>query len=212
MVHVAWSDERDGNRYPEVYYKRSSDGGQTWSPDVRLSALPDASSSAPIFASGNLVHVAWEDERDGNQEIYYKRSTDSGSNWSSDTRLTAAPGNSHHPFLTVSNAIVHAVWNEERDGNPEVYYKRNPTGNGVEESIDQGQKGRCQGYTLTPNPFTSFARIPGHEQEAFSLYDVSGRLVTTYKGSRIGEGLSPGVYFIKAEGRDTKPLRVVKVR
>jgi hypothetical protein len=83
---------------------------------------------------------------------------------------------------------------------------------GVEELASSLMTGREVFLSVAPNPFTSFARIPGHEQEAFSLYDVSGRLVTTYKGSRIGEGLSPGVYFIKAEGRDTKPLRVVKVR
>jgi len=43
-------------------------------------------------------------------------------------------------------------------------------------------------------------------------HDVSGRQVGTYKGSRIGEGLSPGVYFLRPESGDTKPLRIVKVR
>ena len=64
----------------------------------------------------------------------------------------------------------------------------------------------------TPNPFTSFATIPGHEREQFSLYDVSGRKMGVYPGSRIGEGLSPGVYFLKPESKDVKPMRVVKVR
>jgi len=215
MVHVAWSDERDGNGYPEVYYKRSSDGGQTWFPDVRLSALPCASSSSPIFASGNLVHVAWEDERDGNQEIYYKRSTDSGSNWSPDTRLTAALGNSHHPFLTVSNLVVHVVWNEERDGNPEVYYKRNPTGNGTEASQEQ-IKVQTLRFSPLPNPFTSFTRVPGHVGKAFSLFDISGRKVGVYPGDRIGWDVSPGIYFLRYDTRsaapDTRILRIVKFR
>jgi len=209
MVHVAWSDERDGNY--EIYYKRSTDGGLSWSSDLRLSALPYASSSSPIFASGNLVHVAWEDERDGNQEIYYKRSTDSGSNWSPDTRLTAAPGNSHHPFLTVSNSVVHVVWNEERDGNPEVYYKRNPTGNGAVAS--QGQiEAQTLRFSPLPNPFTSFTTVPGHSPDRFALYDISGCRVGTYKGDRIGEGLRAGVYFVRHSDSKDRPLRIVKVR
>jgi hypothetical protein len=64
----------------------------------------------------------------------------------------------------------------------------------------------------TPNPFASFATIPGYEAERFALYDISGRLVGIYRGDRIGEGLSPGVYFLKPEARGGRPLRVVKLR
>jgi len=66
--------------------------------------------------------------------------------------------------------------------------------------------------TVSPNPFTSFATLPGHEAERFALYDISGRRVGTYKGDRIGEGLSAGVYFLRPEGLDAKPLRIVKLR
>jgi hypothetical protein len=68
------------------------------------------------------------------------------------------------------------------------------------------------GFTVTPNPFTSFTRVSGHSSDRFVLYDVSGRRVGTYRGDRIGEGLRAGVYFIRAEGKGNKPLRVVKVR
>jgi len=65
----------------------------------------------------------------------------------------------------------------------------------------------------TPNPFVSFARVPGHEAERFALYDVSGRQVGTYKGDRIGEGLAPGVYFLKGMGNaGAAPVRILKVR
>jgi hypothetical protein len=65
---------------------------------------------------------------------------------------------------------------------------------------------------IQPNPFSSFATVPGHSHERFSLYDVSGRRVGTYRGDRIGEGLRAGVYFLRPEGKDAKPVRVVKVR
>ncbi len=67
-------------------------------------------------------------------------------------------------------------------------------------------------FSVIPNPFTSFASVPGHSSERFALYDISGRLVGKYKGDRIGAGLSAGVYFLKPDGMETKPLRVVKLR
>ena len=84
---------------------------------------------------------------------------------------------------------------------------------GVEEE-SQNAKCKMQNANIktTPNPFVSFATVPGHEREAFSLYDVSGRKVGTYQGDRVGEGLRAGVYFLRPEGRDAKPVRIVKVR
>jgi hypothetical protein len=64
----------------------------------------------------------------------------------------------------------------------------------------------------TPNPFTSFATIPGHETEQFHLYDVAGKMVGTCQGNRIGEGLSPAVYFIKPGEAQGTSLRIVKAR
>jgi len=83
---------------------------------------------------------------------------------------------------------------------------------GVEEGNKGFEGSRVRGFKITPNPFTSFVRVPGHEAERFALYDVSGRKVGTYQGSRIGEGLAGGVYFLQLEGKDAKPLRIVKVR
>jgi hypothetical protein len=69
-----------------------------------------------------------------------------------------------------------------------------------------------RGLKVTPNPFVSFAKVPGHEAERFALYDIEGRRVGTYKGDRIGADLTPGVYFIKPLNQDSKPLRIVKLR
>ncbi len=64
----------------------------------------------------------------------------------------------------------------------------------------------------TPNPFTSFTRIMGHEGERFALYDISGRKVAVHWGDRIGIGIAAGVYFIIPANRNAEPVRVVKVR
>jgi hypothetical protein len=60
-------------------------------------------------------------------------------------------------------------------------------------------------FKITPNPFTSFATLPGHENERFTLYDNAGRRVGAYWGNRIVEGLSPGVYFLSLDTRHPIP-------
>jgi hypothetical protein len=102
-------------------------------------------------------------------------------------------------------------------GDSGIILKTTDGGVGVENGRDQGLGIRDQGYRATPNPFTSFATVPGHEAERFSLYDVSGRRVGTYRGDRVGEGLAPGVYFLKYQEmlkqvQHDEIVRIVKVR
>jgi len=97
-------------------------------------------------------------------------------------------------------------------GNLTVYplYRIDPP-SGVESAEGKGLRLEDR-ITARPNPFTSFAVVPGHSSECFALYDVSGRKVGTFKGNRIGEGLSAGVYFLSSAYRTSHPLRIVKLR
>jgi len=126
-VHVVWYDGRDGNS--EIYYKRSSDGGLSWGSDTRLTNNFAGSFHPSVLASGSNVHLVWYDERDGNREIYYKTSTNAGVSWGTDTRLTNNSSESSHPSVTVSGQSVHVLWQDIRDGNWEIYYERNSSGN-----------------------------------------------------------------------------------
>jgi hypothetical protein len=211
MVHVAWQDDRDSS--DEVYYKRSTDAGATWSPDLRLSSTPALSQNPSLSASGSLVYITWNDERDGAAEIYCKRSLDFGSSWSSDTRLTYDPGSSLFSSISLRDTMAHMVWWDDRDGNSEIYYKRNPRAHwvGVEESLKEAPP-RTAACRVAPDPFSSYARVLGREKQSFVLYDIQGRRVGAYLGDRIGEGLSPGVYFLKPLSSQQGALRIVKVR
>ncbi len=128
VVHVVWMDTRNGSNNYEIYYKRSTDGGNNWEADTRLTNDPVHSVYPSVSVSGQVVHVVWNDLRDGNYEIYYKRSTDGGVNWGADTRLTNAPDYSQNPSVSVSGQVVHVLWNDLRDGNSEIYYKRSTDG------------------------------------------------------------------------------------
>ncbi len=125
-VHAVWYDERDGN--PEVYYKRSPDDGATWGPDTRLTNAAGFSWWSSVAVSGSQVHVVWMDDRDGNFEIYTKRSLDGGVTWSPDVRLTNEAATSRFPSVAASGSIVNVTWQDTRDGNAEIYTKRSTDG------------------------------------------------------------------------------------
>ena len=143
VLHLTFFDDRDGNR--EIYYKRSNNGGTSWSSDVRLTNNPAISHFPAIAAWGSGIHVVWEEYRDGNGEIYYTRSTDGGVTWSANTRLTNNPSNSLSPSIAVVDNHVHLTWFDQRDGNSEIYYKRS----------DDGGQSWSPDLRLTNNPSTS---------------------------------------------------------
>ncbi|MDP1620983.1 MAG: exo-alpha-sialidase [Bacteroidales bacterium] len=157
VVHVVWRDYRDGDT--EIYYARSADGGITWGANTRLTNCPGDSQSPSIAVSGNAVHVVWYDDRDILREIYYKRSDDEGLNWSADTRLTYASGDPQDPSIAVSGPVVHVVWTDLRDGNQEIYYKRDPTGGFATGTDDMVLNDSGQVISLSPNPASTRIHI-----------------------------------------------------
>ena len=83
---------------------------------------------------------------------------------------------------------------------------------GVEIPLPHPSRLTPRAFSPVPNPFVSSASVPGHERERFVLYDISGRKVGTYPGARIGEGVPAGVYLLRPEGENAKPVKIVKVR
>ncbi len=124
IVHVAW-DNRNSNYNPQIFYKRSSDNGATWSIDTNLSNPSNYSCDPAIAVSGTNVYLAWHDKRHGIPgELYFQRSTDGGVTWLSEIRLTNDPAWTYVPALAISEPYVHIAWCDERLGGRKLFYKR----------------------------------------------------------------------------------------
>jgi Neuraminidase (sialidase) len=174
-IHVVWSDYTPGNR--EVYYKRSTDNGRTWSKQKRLTKNAGSSSLPSIAVSGHNIHVTWYDDTPGNDEIYYKQSIDNGANWSKQKRLTKNSGSSVASVIAVSGSNLHLAWSDDTPGNLEIYYRRS-TDNGVTWRKTK-RLTKNDGLSLDP----SIAVSGGNVHVVWKDYSP-GNAEILYKGSR----------------------------
>ncbi len=99
-----------------------------WEPEVRLTDNPFQSvtcfnNARCVAAAGAMLHVVWHDDRDGNTEIYYKQSTDGGTSWGADTRLTQDGSWSERGTVAVRDSVIHVAWYDGRVGPPRIFYK-----------------------------------------------------------------------------------------
>lgn len=131
LVYVVWREAKD--TVYTIWYSRSTDAGNSWSSAATLteagvcpfgegiSALP----CPAIVASGNFVHLVWQDTVYGDtlSVILYKQSDNYGATWSTDTMLT--PYNdlcSLWPTVAASDTIVYVIWVEQASVGDSAFY------------------------------------------------------------------------------------------
>jgi len=127
-IHIICRDSPPNTS--DIFHKKSIDGGTTWTSLKRLTWTGN-SSSLPAFAIApdDSLHVVWRESVSSNREIYYKKSTNGGTNWAGSKRLTWNPSESNIPDITVDlNNKIHVVWIDDSPGSDEVFYKSSTSG------------------------------------------------------------------------------------
>ena len=137
-LFVAWDDVRNGDR--DVFVRRSSDGGRTWSAAERVNDDPvkdgkDQYQPRLAVAPDGRVDVVFYDRRndpaDVSNDVFYTSSTDGGRTWAANVRLTSKPSRPNGPTyigtpsglmeygsrlgLLATNRAAVAAWTDTRD-------------------------------------------------------------------------------------------------
>src|SRR2546427_595239 len=132
-IYIAWTDSRTGNN--DVFFSKSTDGGLSFSANVRVNDVTTNSQSEPALAvdpvNPHLVHVVWTDTRSGvfGPDIFYANSTDGGLSFNPSARVNndAGPSEQGVPAIAVAlNEDVYVVWRDPRTPakGPDIYFSK----------------------------------------------------------------------------------------
>ncbi len=125
-VYVAWFDNSQGAY--DIRVQASRNKGGSWLSDPSRADSDEAGSAYSAWptlgASEDGVVVAWEDSRDGGNDIYASAST-TGEDFSSDQRLDigddAGASNSFEPRLVMDGQLAAVAWYDERNAVRDIY-------------------------------------------------------------------------------------------
>jgi hypothetical protein len=130
-VYVAWLDGRDGKS--AAYMTRSTDGGRTWQPNVRIASGEACPCCRTAIATGTdgTVYAAWRQVFAGSvRDIVVARSTDHGATWSEPVKvhedawkIDACPHAGPAVQVDAQNR-VHVAWWTGKPGAAGVFYAR----------------------------------------------------------------------------------------
>jgi hypothetical protein len=192
----------------DVYLIKTDDQGDTiWTRTFGGSGSDEARSVQQTTDGGYII-AGWFESYGAGADVYQIKTDAQG-----DTLWTRTYGGVRHDRgysvrQTSDGGYIIAgyTWSFSAGGDDVYLIKTDSLGNvGVAEPLT-GHPLRPTRFLVQPNPFTSFARVPGHETDVFALSDVTGRQVAVCKGDRVGEGLRPGVYFVSPVGLKTSKV------
>ncbi len=142
-LYAAWLDmrEKDDSKTGDytasaaaVYLTRSTDGGKTWSKNVRVARDVCPCCRAAFGFTGGRVVVAWRGVDSGDmRDVYTAYSADSGATWSKPALVHRdnwkIKGCPHvGPSLATVGDKLYVVWFSEAGAKPGIYYSSTTNG------------------------------------------------------------------------------------
>ena len=125
-INVVWQNTSPGNF--DIFFTRSTDGGQNFSALLNVSNSPGASRTPRIATDlGGNINVLWADNVPPatNTHIYFARSSNGGASFSAPSSVSNGAGISTNPWLAIDNSgNINLVWDDTTPGNKDVFFSR----------------------------------------------------------------------------------------
>ena len=124
---ICWQDEREGNL--DIFHQLYNSLGLELDSNLKINDNADSTQYRPSVAvesMGNFV-VVWQDQRNGNFDIYGQRYNSSGNTLGGNFKVIEDIGNFYQGYPKVAcdkrgNFVV--VWQDQRNGDYDIYAQR----------------------------------------------------------------------------------------
>ncbi len=129
-IWTAWHAGSVGNR--DIYVSKLAAGEENFSGTVQLTDnMTDQCNPAVALDSNDKLYVVWQDNRQGDWDIYVSTSVD-GISWSTETRVNDPnEDNQVNPAIVIdgqSPNYAHVVWQDDRAGNQDIFIATSSNG------------------------------------------------------------------------------------
>lgn len=104
-----------GSANYDIFFKKSTDGGLTFSKPINISDNTGFSEHPQIAVSGNNVYLVWTDDTSRNKQILFRMSTDEGTSFGKTIILSDDLGESYNQEISAYGNNVYIVW-ENKNG------------------------------------------------------------------------------------------------
>ncbi|UCD92247.1 MAG: Ig-like domain-containing protein [Methanobacteriota archaeon] len=120
-AHAVWRSTTGGDF--DIYYRHFN--GSAWQPRQEISSdIGVEIQSYPSLAAENgKVHVAWQDQGDGDYDIYYRHFD--GVGWQPEVEISTDAGieNQNGVSIASNGSDVHVVWTDYGGGDGDIHYR-----------------------------------------------------------------------------------------
>ena len=113
------SSSRDSTNY-DIFFKKSTDGGLTFSKAINISNNAGFSQHPQIAVSGSNVYLAWTDDTSPDKQILFRMSSDEGSTFGRTIKLSDGLGESYNQEISAYGNNVYVVWENKYSNNNHV--------------------------------------------------------------------------------------------
>ncbi|HEX7207714.1 MAG TPA: hypothetical protein VF233_05985, partial [Nitrososphaeraceae archaeon] len=222
----------------DIYIKKSTDGGLTFSKEINLSKNPGFSEHPQIAISGNNVYVAWIDNASSssssttttikNQEILFRKSIDGGNTFDKIINLSnSSNADSYNLEITAAGNNVYVVWQDTTLPTADVDTSSsggvNADNNSDRSSISSKESSSIlfrastdDGNTfkkiksLSNSAFKSYPKIAAFENSAYVVWNV-GIIGDSNSEDNNANNINNGIFFTKSFDRGNSFSDTIKL-
>jgi hypothetical protein len=223
----------------DIYIKKSTDGGLTFSKEINLSKNPGFSEHPQIAISGNNVYIAWIDDASSsssssstttikNQEILFRKSIDGGNTFDKIINLSnSSNADSYNLEITAAGNNVYVVWQDTTLPTADVDTSNNggvnADNNSDRSSISSKESSSIlfrastdDGNTfkkiksLSNSAFKSYPKIAAFENSAYVVWNV-GIIGDSNSEDNNANNINNGIFFTKSFDRGNSFSDTIKL-